>query len=254
MRCSPVLFAFVAVVAGATSSSAQLAQVRGRFWRPEISGDLRVDSGSLKGTKVDVSDTLGLSETDVPGFAAAVRLGQWNRLEVALEQFDVSATTDVDEAFTFEGRTFSIQDRIRTELDVTRLRGTLELSPLAALPALDGGVLVGAEYLRAEASVHSERVGRGSGELDTVLPLLGARLRGYILTGLYLEGQGMLSQFKLGDAELDYTELRAAVGYEITHFFGAEVGYEWIDLDGGTDDVKASATFEGPYVAAFVQF
>ena len=254
MRRNPVLIALIAVFGWASASSAQLAQVRGRLWRPEISGNVRVDSGRIKGTEVDLADTLGLDEADVPRLAAAVRLGQWNRLEVAIEQFDLSAETEIDDAFTFEGRTFSLRDRIDAELEVTRIRGTLELSPLAYLPALDDGVLVGAEYLRTKASVASEIAGEASGEVDAVLPLLGARLRAYLLTGLYIEGQGVLSRFQIGSVDLDYTELRAALGYEIVHFLGAEIGYERVDLEGGTDDIKADILFEGPYIAAFVQF
>jgi hypothetical protein len=248
------LLACIVAVAWVPATQGQIAHVRGRLWRPEISGDLRVDSGALKGTTVDIANTLGLDEADVPGLAAAIRLTPWTRIEAELEQFDLSGGADVDESFTFQGRTFSIQDRIRAELEVTRLRGTLELSPLSSIPALDGGLMLGAEYLSAEASVRSLSGTRGSGKLDTVLPLIGARLRGYLVLGLYVEGRAAFSQFSLGDAELDYAELRAAVGYELLHFLGAEIGYEWVDLDGGTDDVKADTSFEGPYIAAFVQF
>ncbi len=250
------LSALLVVLAAGTVSPgfAQLLQIRGNYWKPDLGGTIRVDRFPFEGTEVDIGDTLGLDSANSFGLAGALRLGRWNRIEVALQQFDVTCSELLEDTILFEGITFPVNRRIESELTLTRIRGTIELSPLAYVPSMDGGVYFGAEYIRAEASVEAEDLGKASGSIDTVLPLIGGRLRGYLLLGFYVEGIAEFSKFEIGSVDVDYQRLRGAVGYELTYFFGAEAGYDWLSLSGGSHGVSADVTFDGPYLAAFVQF
>jgi hypothetical protein len=73
-----------------------------RYWVPTLKGDLRVDSGSIVGTKVDLKDDLGISNENIPVVEAFFSIGD-NEITFSYSLIEFSGDKNIGKTVVFHG-------------------------------------------------------------------------------------------------------------------------------------------------------
>lgn len=242
---------FLAPVLVPTASNALEFGVRGYYWFPTLKGDLQVDTDSVKGTKVDLKDTLGIDRKNIPSVEAFAGIGNHHlSLMYTHVNYTGSAvlTNVVFNGATFNGLTDS-DFRLRM-LDAEYQYDLIDLENILA--GFSIGVLGKVKYVNGEARLNNAGTGESKNTFDVAVPMIGA--------GAHI---GIL---------LDILEARAKVagiGYSGSYCYEglAEVSYTpfpFLDLAGGyrylkfkIDDIShitADSEIAGPYLSLTISF
>lgn len=253
MRYANVLVRFglgLVCVTGATAQADTLGiAAGGGVWQQDYSGT----AADADGRSFDVDDDLGLDSTS-EGYL-------WARLEhpvpvlpnLRLEHASLDTDGDgrVERDFTFQGRSFSVNERVSSELelDQTDVIGYYQI--LDNVVSLDAGLNL--RIVDGRIEVKRATSGETASEsFSGPVPL--AYLAGRVDipgTGVWLGGQGSGIAFG-GDEFLD---LRATLGYEFDFGLGLELGYrrETLELD-DFSDVDVDFEVEGGFLGAYYAF
>jgi hypothetical protein len=247
------------VFPGAAAAAFELG-VKGAYWIPEFSGDVRHDRRGIRGTAFDVKGDAGFDDENFFFGEAWLRAGR-HRLSLSAMRVDYSGETELSRDIVFGGRTFGANGRAASSLEYF----ALDLAYQCDLVRLDGvlagfslGPILQLTYLGGEVEMSGEGTVNGvSGRVEAsqafqlALPMIGAGARLGLLAG-WLEGRaravGIAYQ---GDA---LWELQAEAAF--TPFPPLEIlgGYRRFVIDVDRDNVLLHYTQSGPYVGAALVF
>ncbi len=246
MTVLTVIFCFVVPV--------QAIELGGRvyWWFTSLDGEIKVDSGSIEGTKIDVSDDLGLEDEDFPVIEIFVGAGK-HQLCFAFYNLDFDGDNRLDKDIAFNGEIFNLGDQIRTTFDAdvydiryhyefleneTLLAGlSLELVARVAIMDGEGGVVSSVTASNEEFTQPIPFVGINL-DLGILADLIGARL---LATCGYYNGPWIDGQAEIAFHPLPFIYITG--GYRILYF---NIDVEDLELD--------SFNFAGPYVGLTVRW
>jgi len=226
-------------------------------WATSLDGEGRADAGGVRGTTVDLVDTLGIEdESELVEYRAWVEFLQRHRLVLDYLDLSLDGQAELEREITFGGVGYLFSDTIRSALDLTAIQMQYQLSLLSAPEHQAGlGLLVGAEYFDVQASVTSSLAGRSSASGEAVAPVVGAFARGSLGPDwLELRGEIAGSKFDIAGVDVSYLRLMLDVGVAFTRYTVLRAGYRFLHAEGEQDDLSAEVELKGPALSFELRF
>ncbi len=142
-------------------------EFEGRYWAPELSGELEVQTRGV-GTRVDLRADLGIQDNEFPEGRLTLRPTRKLKLRAAFMPLSYAGDAEVARTIRFAGETFRLDTRVVSDLDLDygRVglawqfigfgRGAFRLGPLIEAKVLRGEVALSAPDLPLTVSVSEE--------------------------------------------------------------------------------------------------
>jgi len=222
--------------------------VRGYYWTPAVSGDIRVDGNGLRGDRLDLSGTLGLESDPVTTGEAYIGAANQN-LSLAYARARCSGRRTLDEGMRFDGEFYQPRDTLSSRLLLTVYDLSYGYS-LIATPVIELGVLSQAKFIDGSMSVSSAmKPARREKSFLSPIPMLGVNLRLGILN--FLEISAAASG---GYAQARAFEGRAELVFKPVALVGLHGGYRAQVFTVDQDQVRFKLNNSGPYLALTLGF
>ncbi|WP_028989017.1 hypothetical protein RG903_00835 [Thermithiobacillus tepidarius DSM 3134] len=211
-----------------------------------ISGTVQTDAE----TTVDLKSDLGLDKSNpvVAGF----RIGAGKHsFSFRYVPYSFSGDSTISRSITFNGRTFGVNERLHSEVDLKEYAADYRYK-LLRTPVAYASLGLGLNVFDARIDIRSQSgLNNAQEELTAPIPTLGASAGVSLpLTGLSVNGD--LSGIGYGGNR--YINADANVDYSPLPFVGIKAGYRYRELKFDVSDTKADIRLKGPYVAAYVGF
>jgi len=216
--------------------------VRGSYWFPYLGGDIRLDDGSLKGTKLDFEEDLGIDDEYYPFGEVFLGLGD-HLLSFSYYRADYDGRNTLNQDVNFGGETFTAGDRIESSLeygvyDLIYRYNVVDVENVLAGFSL--GLVGRVKLFDLEAEIESQTTPLSESEDYTVpVPLLGLNFHLGILadvlearilaTGMgYWDGHMVDAQAELSLTPIPFVDIHG--GYR-TFFVGVDANDLELDYD-----------------------
>ena len=174
---------------------------------------------------------------------------------IRLAHTDISSkqTAKIGRSFTYDGVTYSAQDTVKSEFDLTHTDATLYYEILDNWVNLDlgltGRLFDGSVYaISTTDPTRNKKV-----KVDQTLPMLYGKAQFDLpFSGLSVGVEGNYVSYS-GDKVTDYS---AKISYLFDSVLdvGLEAGYRKLSLTVDEDDLKAKVDIKGPYAAVIAHF
>jgi len=247
-----VLICFLAVFGMVFPVSAFELGVRGYYWFPELTGELRLDGAGIVGTDLDLEDDLGLDNESFPVVEAFAGIGR-HHLSVAFYNFDYDGDIVLARDIYFNGELFHKDERIFSTLayDNYDLMYRYDLIDLENFLAGGSLGLVGRLMIfDGSASIVSAAVTTKE-EFTAPIPMIGANLHVGILKDV-IEARVLITGIGYGDnTAFDGQAEISLTPFPFMDFHG---GYRFFKIDVEEDDVMLDFDNSGLYVALTLSF
>lgn len=246
------MICFTAVIGMAMPAQAFEIGVRGYYWFPSFSGNVKVDAAGLSGTDIDFENDLGMDEEDYPVIEAFLGAGN-HHLSAAYYKADYSGTATLTRNINFNGVTFPVGALTASSLeydaydvmywyDIINLENFLaggSLGIVGRVEVFDGDIAIQTTGLDQRVSFTAPIPQLGLNfHVGVLADILELRLLG---TGMAIGGGTVFD----GLAELSLTPIP---------FIDIHGGYRAFTIDADIDDVEFDYNTSGPYVALTVGF
>ncbi|HUS58068.1 MAG TPA: hypothetical protein VM141_05390 [Planctomycetota bacterium] len=240
----------VSVMAADAGERRATLELEGRWWMPSFEGEARVTEAGI-GTKVDLVDTLDLSDESFFMGRVTWYIGNTNhRIRASYIPISYSGDTRIDQRFEFDGRTFSIGDRVVTELDMQY--GTLGWAwPITiAQSVFSLGPQIDIKIMDVEASIAGNNQ-QASGDFLAAFPTVGViaelnpteRLSVFAdISALYVGGYGHFYDAEAGLKLIPHRNFSLSAGYKVIQL-KFEDDLDMVDL-----------RIAGPFLGASLRF
>jgi hypothetical protein len=257
MRKTLLFFTFIALVVG-LSMPAQAFEigVRGYYWLPGLSGDIKADAGGVTGDTLDLKSDLGFDEESYPALEAFAGLGD-HHLSLSYYRADYSGKNTLTTTVNFGGTTFDANVPLDSSLeydvyDLVYRYDLLDLENIAA--GFSIGFVAKVKYFDGNASVDGDVGGVTESEsvdFTVPIPMVGLNLHVGILADI-LELRVLATGVSYGDGTV--MDGMADISYTPFPLIDIHGGYRIFTMDVDTDDVEFNYDTSGPYVAVSVSF
>lgn len=246
------MICFLGVIGMAMPAQAFEIGIRGYYWFPAFSGNVKVDAEGLSGTDLDLEDDLAMGEESYPVIEAFIGGGK-HHLSAAYYTADYSGTATLTRNVNFNGMTFPLGALTASNLeydayDVMYRYDVIDLENFLAGGSL--GIVGRVEVFDGEIGIRTTGLNEKV-DFTAPLPMLGVNFHVGILADileLRLLGTGMAigggTVFD-GLAELSLTPIP---------FIDIHGGYRSFFIDADIDDVEFDFDTSGPYVALTFSF
>ena len=173
---------------------------------------------------------------------------------IRLEHADITSkqTATVSKTFIIDGTTFTANDTITSEFDLTHTDATLYYELLDNWINIDLGLTArkfdGFVYAKSKTTATEKKV-----NVDQTLPMLYGKVQFDLpFTGLSAGVEGNYVSYQ-GDKVTDYS---AKISYLFDSVLdvGLEAGYRKFSLTVDDDDLQAKVNLKGPYAAVIAHF
>lgn len=218
-------------------------------WYPQIEGDLSLDG---TGASVSLDNDLQLESRELVFMPELqVSLGTVGlRFSAFFARFSGSGT--VEETFSFGGETFTVNERIDTDLSLDNYR-LLTMVPLVRTDnfqlAFEGGI----SLFVIDAEVRGETVGTASESVTVPVPSVGILLQAKVGPVIF-EADVSGFYFNWFGVDAVFVDAQFTVGYTFLKVCGVRAGYRAIFVDASYDDFGIDAVLHGPFVGVSLQF
>jgi outer membrane protein len=226
--------------------------VRGYYWFPGISGDLKVDESGSPGTTLDLESDLGLDDESYPIIEGFVGLGN-HHLSLSYYKADYSGTETLSKDITFAGKTFTANIPFSSSLeydvydfmyqydllDLENILAGFSLGAVGRVKLFDGKVEIKSSALTERES------------FTAPIPMLGLNLHLGILADL-LEGRVLATGMGYGGGTI--FDGQAEISLTPFPFLDIHGGYRVFFIDVDADDVEFDYDTSGPYAAVTLSF
>jgi hypothetical protein len=216
------------------------------WWSVHTTGTIRAS-----GTPVDFQSDLGVNQNAATFTGRLdVRFARRNWLRVEGTPFRLDGAQNLSESITYQGRVFSIADRITSTADLNYFYAGYQFD-LISHPNGHFGVEAGGAYFNATGSISSQATGVTASKSETVgMPLAGLAFRSFPVHGkLDIEINGEVKGMNFGGYG-HFVQVSANAGVGRGHFL-VEGGYRFINADIHTTNgvTAVSPEFRGPVVS-----
>lgn len=255
-RCSVMLLSLMAsvlfLVAFSSPASALEIGVRGYYWFPSLNTDMKVDSGTVRGTEFNVKDDLGMGTKAYPSLEV---FGGWGKQHVSLmyTQANYSGSAVLSNPITFNGITFASGTSVDSSLKIRMLDLTYKYDFIDMSNILAGfsvSAVGKLKYIEGDASLS----GGGQQAANTLrlpIPMVGVAAHIGILANI-LEARAEVAGISYSGNSL----YEASADLSLTPFplIDIHAGYKIIALKVDQSDTYFNGQIAGPYVALTVGF
>ena len=226
--------------------------VRGYYWFPELTGDLKVDESSIAGTTIDLESDLGLDDESYPIIEGFVGLGN-HHLSLSYYKADYSGTETLTDPITFSGVTFSGLVSSSMEYSVFDFMYQYDLLDLEnILAGFSLGAVGRVKLFDGKVEIKSSTPPESESESFTApIPMLGLNLHLGILADL-LEGRVLATGMGYGGGTI--FDGQAEISLTPFPFLDIHGGYRIFFIDVDADDVEFDYDTSGPYAAVTLSF
>ena len=249
-----LLIALMLVFGSAWPVQAFEAGVRGYYWFPAISGDVKYSDGSLSGTKLDLEDDLNIDDEYYPVGEIFIS-GEDHHLSFSFYRANYSGKTTLTQDINFGGETFPAGDEIKSTLDYDVYDLTYQYDVLDLENVLAGfslGLVGKFRVYDVKFEIKSRTVNQSEKEDYTVpIPLLGLNLHLGILADILearilASGMGYWDGYMVdGQAELSFTPIPYVDIY---------AGYRTFFVDVDQSDFELNYDTSGFYGGVTISF
>ena len=226
--------------------------VRGYYWFPKLSGDIRVDKDGITGTELDLENDLGIENKSYPVIEVFSGIGR-HHLSVAFYNLDYDGDTVLTKNVYFNGQLFHANERIVSNLkydnyDVMYRYDLIDLENFLAGGSL--GLVARTMVFDGSAALASATVSTRE-NFTAPIPMAGLNLhvgilKDFIEARVLVTGIGYRDNTAFdGQAEISLTPLP---------FLDIHGGYRFLKIDADQDDVKLDFDNSGLYVALTISF
>ncbi len=243
---------FLAVLGIVLPVSAFELGVRGYYWFPELSGDIRVDDAGIVGTELNLEDDLGVDDESYPIIEVLAGIGR-HHLSLSFYSADYEGDVVLSQDITFDGELYQANERIVSNLeydnydfmyryDVINLENFLaggSLGLVARLMVFDGSASI------ASATVTAKE------DFTAPIPMVGANFHVGILKDI-IEARVLVTG--IGYSDNTAFDGQAEISLTPFPFLDIHGGYRFFKIDVEEDDVKFDFDNSGLYVALTVSF
>jgi outer membrane protein len=243
---------FFAVLGMALPAAAVELGVRGYYWFPELSGDMRVDDAGIVGTTIDLEKDLGIDDESYPVVEVFAGIGK-HHLSLVYYNLDVDGDTVLSRDITFNGEDFRFSERVTSNLeydhyDIMYRYDLIDLENFLAGGSL--GLVARVMIFDGSAAITSATV-TAKEDFTVPIPMLGANFHVGILKDI-LEARVLVTG--IGYSDSTAFDGQAEVSVTPFPFLDIHGGYRFFIIDVDEDDVLFDFDNSGPYVALTVSF
>jgi hypothetical protein len=248
-----VILAAALVLLGPGLAAAELFEIEGRYWSPDLTGAAKLKSGSTPGTRLDFADDLGLEAEALPELRFSFGLGN-SRFRAAYGYTFFEGDERLEETIIFEGKTFPATVRVESVVEFHYGRfgwiwtpaiipGVLRLGPMLELKGFLADIRLDTRGLTPEV--------REEAMLPIVLPTIGAATDVSIGSfQLFAEVSGLPAG--------DYGYLvdgEVGIRYEVPILpLALSAGYRIFEVRVGEDDDFGHLRLSGPFASLALRF
>lgn len=246
------LMLVVALIGLCTPAAAVEFGVRGYYWAPGLSGNLKVDGNGLVGTTVDLEDDLGMGSESYPVIEGFVGLGN-HHLSLSHYSADYDGSKTLTKNITFNGTTFAANTLVNSNLkyDVYDIMYQYDLLDLENFLAGGSLGLVGKVKL-FDGSASIQSAGQSTNiDFSAPIPLIGLNLHVGLLADI-LEARLLVTG--IGYSGNSMYDCQADLSFTFFPFVDIHGGYRLFNLNFDVDDTEADYKTSGPYVAVTISF
>ncbi len=223
-------------------------------WTPDYSGVLAVDDGATEGTSLNIQDDLGFTDEDHNIIWASFEhpVPFIPNFKIVSSDLDVSASSVLTRDITFGGETFTANEDVTTQIDMSNIEYTLYYELLDNWINLDAGLTL--RQYDGLVTLNTDPAGSAISEsevLDFTIPLI--YLKGRVdlpLTGFFVDGEINIISYD-GDS---LSDTAFSVGYESDFGLGGKAGYRTFSMEVEESDFTSDLEFSGAYVSVFFHF
>ncbi len=230
------------------------AGIRGYYWFPSISGDIKLDGDGLDGTRLDLEDDLGIDNEYYP--VGEIFIGGGNHhLSFSFYRADYDGTNTLTQDINFGGETFTAGDRVKSSLeydvyDLTYQYDLLDLENVLAGFSL--GLVGRVQVFDLEAEIQSKTLNQSEKEDYTVpVPMLGVNLHLGILADI-LEARILATGTGYWDGYM--VDALAELSLTPIPYVDIHAGYRTLFVDVDTNDFKLDYNTSGFYGGVTISF
>ena len=246
-----LLLVLFSVTAHAQDNDRETFTVEGTVaaWFLHPSGDM-----ISNGNRVDLRTDLGISSRHTsPYIRAILKPSHKNRVVFETVPYRLKGDQQLTRSFTFNGVTYTIQDRIASEANVNYFFGGYQRDFVSGNMG-HAGVLTGVGYLDGDANVKSQTRGlQGTESAKIPFPLIGGEFRVFLDPRGLVNFNAEVKGLPLGGYG-HYADALVNVGLSLSPNLTAQVGYAYLNADihekNNGDGFKLN--FRGPIIS--IQF
>lgn len=224
-----------------------------RYWRPTLESKIVASIPGVGGTTVDPVSDLGIEEEqNAYEVRAGITLLGRHKFRIGYLPLSFDGDRNIPRTFTFEGQTFTANDRVITDLDVKILRAGYEFdvfrSPVGYL-----GLLLEVHYFDGKAHLRDVTAGQErTVEFRVPVPVIGLGFRAYPITRIISVGAELVGIY-VGDKG-HYLDGEMSITLSPWPFVELTAGYRVIDLEGEEGDDSIDLFLHGPFASFTVRF
>lgn len=226
--------------------------VRGYYWFPGLSGDMRVDGDGVTGTTIDLVDDLGMEDQSYPVIEFFGGLGN-HHFSFSYYSADYEGSKMLSKTIYFNGQAFTATTLVNSSLeyDVYDFMYQYDLLDMENILAGFSLGLVGKVKL-FDGNLSVQSAGQSTNQNFSVpIPMLGLNLHMGMLADI-LEARLLVTGIGYSDGTI--FDSQADVSFTPFPFLDISGGYRLFAIDIDTDDVQADFNTSGPYVALTISF
>jgi outer membrane protein len=224
-----------------------------RYWIPTLEGDLRMDDGSIAGTKVDLKDDLGISNENIPGVEAFFSIGD-HEITASYSLIDLSGDKHIDKTIVFNGDTYNVSSSVKSELTISMIDIEYQYKFLNLENVLAGfslGIIGKIKYLDGEVRMRSS-VNDNQEDIQVPIPMLGLGAKIGLLADI-LEARAKV--VGMGYDGSFFYDAMADVSLTPFPFLNIHGGYRAMSLKiDDIGDIYTKMDFYGPYAGLSLEF
>jgi hypothetical protein len=249
--CVLLLVMFFRVTAYAQDNDREAFTVEGTVsaWFLHPSGDV-----ISNGNRADLRTDLGISSHHTsPYIRAILKPSRKDRVVFETAPYRLDGNQQLTRSFTFNGVTYTIQDRIASEADINYFFGGYQRDLFSGTMG-HAGFVTGIGYLDGDANVRSQTRGlQGTESAKIPFPLIGGEFRVFADPGRRFNVNAELKGLPLGGYG-HYAQTVVNIGVLLNPNLTAQVGYAYLNTDihekNNGDGFKLN--FRGPVIS--IQF
>jgi len=223
-------------------------------WQPEYSGLIAVDTASQQGTQLDLEQDLGFTDESHNIVWASLEhpVPFLPNFKLVSSDLDVQASSILTRDITFGGETYTADESVDTQVDMSNTEYTLYYELLDNWINLDAGLTF--RQYDGVVTLNTDPAGSNISEsevLDFTLPLV--YLKGRVdlpLTGFFVDGEINIISYD-GDS---ISDTAFSLGYESDIGLGAKAGYRTFSMEVEEANFMSDVEFTGAYVSVFFHF
>lgn len=242
------------LIAGfAADSHALEFGVRGALWFPDISGAVRTTTAGVPESDIDLKNTLGIQDENLPFVEAFFSFGN-STLRLGYTNLDFSGSRVLNQNITFNGQAFAVAETVSTQIDISMIDASWQydiLRPSLGVGSVNLGLLLQVKYVDGDVRLTGSATGTTVESFRAPIPMVGAAFGAGLVKNLVradIRGAG------IGFSGNHLVDVDAYVSITPFPFVKLQGGYRYLGLKIDEADILASLRLKGPYAGVQISF